>query len=147
MTSSYDCTALWTSFYYINQFCDKSNILIILLGKPMNFVFNGNTDAPIMFCISWACARRNRQTDLGTQRKLRSSTQSDQSLPFRHEETLGPYIPNEHTTKTLIRLCRCAGWSESLLGHTSFCCLIVLRLFWHSDPISCYCMRVSLYSQ
>ena len=41
-----------------------------------------------------------------------------------HEESLGPYLPIEHTTKTLIILGRCPGWSESSLGaqpHCWFC--------------------------
>ena len=46
-----------------------------------------------------------------------------------HEETLGPELPYERTTKTLIRLGRCPGCSESLLGaHT-----ILLVLSWDSS--------------
>ena len=49
------------------------------------------------------------------------SDQPDQSLRCPHEESLGPYPPNERTAKTLIRLGRCPGWSESLLGAHSLC--------------------------
>ena len=62
----------------------------------------------------WLCA----------QQRLRSawaSAESDQSLHCPHEETLGPKLPVEHTARTLIRLGRCPGWSESLLGAHSFC--------------------------
>ena len=60
----------------------------------------------------WLCA----------QRRLRSawaSAQSDRSLRCPHEESLGPKLPIKRTAKTLIRLCRCLGWSESLLGAQS----------------------------
>ena len=55
---------------------------------------------------------------------------SDQSLRCPHEETLGPYLPIERTAKTLIRLGRCPGWSESSLGAQSFCwfCHVVTQL-------------------
>ena len=59
------------------------------------------------------------KNDLCIQLRLRSawaSTQSDQSLYCPHDETLGPQLPIERTAKTLIRLGRCPGWSESLLG-------------------------------
>ena len=46
------------------------------------------------------------------------------SLRCPHEETLGPQLPIEHTVKTLIRLGRCPGWSESLLG--AYVILLVL---------------------
>ena len=62
----------------------------------------------------WLCA----------QRRLRSawaSAQSDQSLRCPHEESLGRYLPIQCTAKTLIRLGRCLGWSESSLGAHSFC--------------------------
>ena len=38
-----------------------------------------------------------------------------------HEERLDPWLPIEHTAKTLISLGRCPGLSESLLGAQSFC--------------------------
>ena len=38
------------------------------------------------------------------------------SLCCPHKEALGPWLPIEHTAKTLIRLGGCSGWSESLLG-------------------------------
>ena len=47
-----------------------------------------------------------------TQRRLRSAFaagQSDQSFRCPHEESLGPYLPNERTSKTMIRL---GGWSD-----------------------------------
>ena len=62
----------------------------------------------------WVCA----------QRRLRSawaSAQADQSLRCPHEEHSGPQLPIKRTTKTLIRLGRCPGWSESSLGSQLFC--------------------------
>ena len=41
-----------------------------------------------------------------------AKTQSDQSLCHPHEESLGPWLPNECTAKTLIRPGGCQGWSE-----------------------------------
>ena len=42
--------------------------------------------------------------------------QSDQSCHCRLEATLCHWLRNECPAKTLIRLCGCAGWSESSLG-------------------------------
>ena len=42
-------------------------------------------------------------------------------LRSQHEEILGPKLPIERTAKTLIRLGRCPGWSESSRGAQSFC--------------------------
>ena len=67
----------------------------------------------------WAAEQQNQQNYLCSQGRLRSawaSAQSDQSLPCPPEETLGPSLPIERTAKTLIRLGRCPGWSESSLG-------------------------------
>ena len=87
----------------------------------------------------WLCA----------QRRLRSawaSAQSDQSLRCPPEESLGPKLPIERTTKTLIRLGGCPGWSESSLGAHSLCwfCHVGLfcqiSLFIHSilsAPVAC----------
>ena len=43
---------------------------------------------------------------------------SDQSLSvsFTPEEVLDPWLPIERPFKTLIRLCKCTGWFESLMG-------------------------------
>ena len=51
--------------------------------------------------------RRKRQKENGmcAQRRLRSaweSAQSDQSFRCPHEESLGPYLPTERTSKTMI---------------------------------------------
>ena len=42
--------------------------------------------------------------------------QSDLSLHCPHEEHLHPWLFNMRAVKILIRLCECAGWSESSLG-------------------------------
>ena len=67
----------------------------------------------------WAASCQNQQNGMCAQRRLRSawaSAQSDQSLRCPPEETLCPTLPTERTTKTLIRLGGCPGWSESSLG-------------------------------
>ena len=78
-------------------------------------------------CI-WATSWQNQQSSMCAQRRLRSawaSAQSDQSLRC----VLSGYLRTKtffmRTAKTLIRLGRCPGWSESLLGAHSFC------WFWH----------------
>ena len=76
------------------------------------WVFAGRT--AILLVLSY-----RGSNDLCAQQRLRSawtSTQSDQSRCCPHEETLGLHLPFERTEKTLIRLGRCRGWSESLLG-------------------------------
>ena len=62
---------------------------------------------------TWAAAWQSQQNGHCAQRRHRSacaSAHSDQSLRCPHEQTLGPQLPIERTTKTLIRL---GGWSES----------------------------------
>ena len=69
------------------------------------------------------CQKKNQQNGMCTQRRLRSawaSAQSDQSSLSAWRK-LGSLVPIERKAKTLIRLCRCPGWSESLLGTQSFC--------------------------
>ena len=53
------------------------------------------------------------------------------SLIRVHEKSLGPEQPIQRTTKSLIRLGACPGWSESSLGAKSFCwfCHEVAQLF------------------
>ena len=73
----------------------------------------------VMRAATW----QNQQNECAQQR-LRSawaSAQSDQSLRYPHEESLGPSLPIESTAKTLIRLGGCPGWSESSLGAQSLC--------------------------
>ena len=55
---------------------------------------------------------RKKQNGICVQRRLRSawaSAQSDQSFRCPHEESLGPYLPIERTSKTMIRLGGCPG--------------------------------------
>ena len=73
--------------------------------------------------MTWAASSQNQQNGMCAQRRLTSawtSAQSDQSLRCPHEESLSPWLPIERTTKTLIRLSGCPGWSESSLGSQSF---------------------------
>ena len=59
-----------------------------------------------------------------------ADAQADLSLHWAHEESLGPELPTECTVKTLIRLDRCPGLSESSLGAHSICwfCHVVAHL-------------------
>ena len=68
---------------------------------------------------NWAALWQKQQNCMCAQRRLSSawaSTQSDQSLRCPLEEILDPYLSIKRTTKTLIRLGGCPGWSESSLG-------------------------------
>ena len=66
-----------------------------------------------------ATSRQNQQTDLCVQRGL-FPVWSESSL------SLDPQLPIELTAKSLIRLGRCPGWSESSLGAQ----IILLVLLW-----------------
>ena len=78
----------------------------------------------IWFLQIWAATWQNQQNGMCAQQRLSSAwttAQSDQSLRWPHQESLCPNLPIEPTAKTLIRLGRCPGWSESMLGTQSFC--------------------------
>ena len=65
-----------------------------------------------------------------------ASPQSDQNLCCRHEKTLHPWVCKMHSVKILIRLCKCAGWSESLLGAH-----IQRYVFWYCGYVFiCMCL-------
>ena len=49
-----------------------------------------------------------------------AKTQISLGIRCPHEESFVPYLPTECTAKTLIRLSRCPGWSESSLSAQSF---------------------------
>ena len=49
-------------------------------------------------------------------RAVCASEQTDQSLRSPPEDAVGTSVPIECLAKTLIILCRCAGWSDSSLG-------------------------------
>ena len=71
----------------------------------------------------WAASWQNQQNGMCAQQRLRSAwafAQSDQSSLCTWRK-LGPKLPIECTAKTLIRLGRCPGWSETSLGAQSFC--------------------------
>ena len=82
--------------------------------------------------MKWVCA----QWRLSSAWAL---AQSDQSLCCLHEETLGPQLPIECTSKTLFRLDGCPGWFEPLLGTLSFCwfCHGVTHFCYISDQSHC----------
>ena len=55
---------------------------------------------------------RKKENGMCAQQRLRSawaSAQSDQSFRCPHEEGLGPYLPIERTSKTMIKLGGCPG--------------------------------------
>ena len=58
---------------------------------------------------------RKKENGMCAQRKLRSDW-ADQIFRCPHEESLGPYLPIERTSKTMIRLGGCPGWPEFSLG-------------------------------
>ena len=65
-----------------------------------------------------------RKATKQTNKKLvRASAPFDQCLSFTLEETLDTWLSIEHQSKTLIRLCRCAGWSEFSMCAPSDQCL------------------------
>ena len=78
----------------------------------------------------WVSMRENIPSDISLQWRLKSacpSTQFDQCLHCLHEETLHPWLFQMHPVKILMRLHKCAGWSESLLGAHTW-----RYVFWHS---------------
>ena len=67
----------------------------------------------------WTATSGNVPSDKCAQRRLKSAcacAQSDQSICCMHEDTLHPWLFKMCQVKILIRLCECAGWSESSLG-------------------------------
>ena len=58
----------------------------------------------------------------------------------------GPLLPIERTAKTLIRLGRCPGWSESSLGAHSFCwfCHVVAHILTYSFITSSCSFSITL---
>ena len=67
----------------------------------------------------WSATWENVPPDMYTLQRLKSasdSAQSDQSLYYRHEESLHPWLSDMRPVKILRE---CAVWSESSLGaHT-----------------------------
>ena len=92
----------------IKTIVSKHSLAYILVKYP--FLFEPRYDKT----NKWVCAQRR----LGS---AWASAPSDQSLRCPHEECSGPKQPTERTAKTLIRLGRCPGWSESSLATESFC--------------------------
>ena len=77
--------------------------------------------------VQWGAARQNQQNDLCAQQRLRSawaSAQSDQSLRCPYKEAVGPSLPIERTSNTLIsrtgRMPRLiwvfTGWTSHFVG-------------------------------
>ena len=88
----------------------------------------------------WAATWQNQQNECAP------SEDSDQpghppiliSLCCPHEESLGPKLPIKRTAKTLTRLGRCPGWSESSLGAHLFCwfCHVVAHFIFSGYNVS-----------
>ena len=59
-----------------------------------------------------------------------------------HEETLHSWLSKMHPVKILIRLCKCAGWSESVLGtHDQryiFWCFFFSHILWIQIKFPCW---------
>ena len=60
------------------------------------------------------------------------------SLRCPHKETLHPWLANMRPVKFLIRLCQCAGWSESSQGAHVLRCV-----FWRYCPNVFYTMYIT----
>ena len=86
-----------------------------------------SSKAPRVFCVTWLHARllmslypaQGINWLIYVWRRFKSvfvPEQSEQSLSFPPEETLGPWLAMERPSKTLIRLRGRAGWSESSMG-------------------------------
>ena len=71
----------------------------------------------------WVCAQRRR-------RSAWVSAQSDQSLRYPQEETLGPQLPIKRTAKILIRLCECPGSFSLRWAHSHFVGFVMRRLIY-----------------
>ena len=120
----------WIHVYSIHSLSSYQNFLIVswllsILCKILSYIQGGYhtcTHAQTHAQMSRNITKPTKY--LCAQRRLRSawaSAQSDQSLRYPHEESLGPSLPNESAAKTLIRLGGCPGWSEYSLGTHSFC--------------------------
>ena len=78
--------------------------LVNVFHQEMNC--NKNARFEVVSILNLAAAWQNQHNDLCTQRRLRlswASTQSDQGLFCPPEATVGPRLPTEHTSNTLIR--------------------------------------------
>ena len=76
------------------------------------------------------------------QRRLKSacaSAQSDRNLFCPHEKTLHPWLSKMCQGKILIRLRKCAGWSESSLGAH-----VQRYVFWRSDTYLIFIIRMCI---
>ena len=62
-------------------------------------------DMHIYIALKKERKKKKKENGMCAQRRLRSaweSAQSDQSFRCPHEESLGPYLPTERTSKTMI---------------------------------------------
>ena len=88
--------------------------------KSGNYLSDYLSSLELLFTFQMSCNIRKLSSDrICAQWRLQSaytSKQSDQSSCL-HEETSHPWILKMYPRKKiLIRLCECAGWSESSLG-------------------------------
>ena len=109
------------SWLYLASVAEQAGLSLTCSKTPMTcFLILMTRLVLLRVLTSW----QNQQNGMCAQRRLRSacaSAQSDQRLHCPHEQSCGPQLPTERTAKTLIRLGRCPGWSESSLGAQSFC--------------------------
>ena len=93
-------------------------------GEPQGRT--GRPSVRIMRAATW----QNQQNECAPSED--SDQPGHQNLRCPHEESLGPKLPIGRTAKTLIRLGRCPGWSESSLGAHSFCwfCHVTAHVTW-----------------
>ena len=106
---------------------------VLFLAYPSFDSYSLETSHLLTKPTKWLCA----------QQRLRSawaSTQSDQCLRCALNGELRIQAFFMRTMKTLIRLGRCTGWSESLQGTHA----IMLVLLWGSPNVKCHKILVFL---
>ena len=119
---------LWPSMeYWIGSFVTFQRIRTSIVRKPYTFVIFGGCPDPLPLLWISAChfitfvpvwLYQFSQYLAKVKFAYADNEGSNQStyLKFPPEETLDPWLPIEHQSKTQISLHRCAGWSEPAIG-------------------------------
>ena len=116
----------WTSFSAFKGFMAYITKFACVVMISLFFCCRLKTTSSFKWYLiseKWAAAWQNQQNYLCAQRRLRSawaSAQTDQSLCWALNKRLRTQCFFMRTSKTLIRLGRWPGWSESSLGAHHF---------------------------
>ena len=113
---------LWITFIHIHVY--RWYKVKHILGPPdtvANLYFRNHFTIKLFnnmkgIIMIWAALWQNQQNDMCAQWSDWASAQSDQSLRCALNGYLSILALFKRTAKTLIRLGRCQGWSESSLG-------------------------------